>query len=67
MPNWLGASASRFASERTPMPTTPDNTATSWRDIADQLTPKQIAGLERSKRDLTAWVTKWRIFTVGGC
>jgi len=49
------------------MPTTPDNTATSWRDIADQLTPKQIAGLERSKRDLTAWVTKWRIFTVGGC
>jgi hypothetical protein len=30
--------------------TTPDNTATSWRDIADQLTPKQIAELERSEQ-----------------
>jgi hypothetical protein len=33
---------------------TPENAAT-WRDIADQLTPEQIAGLERSERDLTPW------------
>lgn len=28
-------------------PTTPDNTAQSWRDLADQLTPEQIARFER--------------------
>ena len=35
---------------------TPENAAT-WRDIADQLTPEQIAGLERSERDLTPWTS----------
>lgn len=28
------------------MTTTPDNTATTWRDLADQLTPEQIAYIE---------------------
>jgi hypothetical protein len=28
------------------MPTTPDNTSTTWRDLADKLTPWQIAALE---------------------
>ena len=31
--------------------TTPDNTATSWRDLADQLTPEQIAELEYCERE----------------
>jgi hypothetical protein len=30
---------------------TPENQAQTWRDLADQLTPEQIAGLEESERD----------------
>lgn len=33
------------------MSTTPDNTATTWRDLADQLTPEQIAWAEKLERD----------------
>jgi hypothetical protein len=36
------------------MPTTPDNTATTWRDLADQLTPEQIARFEHFERLLGA-------------
>lgn len=32
------------------MQTTPDDNATTWRDLADQLTPKQIAELEYCER-----------------
>jgi hypothetical protein len=31
--------------------TTPDDTAQTWRDLADQLTPAQIAQLERLEHD----------------
>lgn len=31
------------------MTTTPDNAATTWRDLADQLTPEQVAYLELSE------------------
>lgn len=34
------------------MTTTPDNTATTWRDLADQLTPEQVASYERLERRL---------------
>lgn len=30
-----------------------DNTALTWRDLADQLTPEQIAGLERFEAELS--------------
>jgi hypothetical protein len=33
------------------MPTTHDDNATTWRDLTDQLTPKQQATLERYERD----------------
>lgn len=33
------------------MPTTHDDNATTWRDLADQLTPKQIADLEYWDRE----------------
>jgi len=33
------------------MTTTPDNTATTWRDLADQLTPEQISELEYCERE----------------
>src|ERR1700738_2678126 len=36
------------------MTTTPDNTATTWRDLADQLTPEQVARYERFERELKA-------------
>ena len=32
------------------MTTTRDNNATTWRDLADQLTPEQISGLEGCER-----------------
>ena len=32
------------------MTTTHDDNATTWRDLADQLTPEQIAGLEGCER-----------------
>ncbi len=32
------------------MTTTHDDNATTWRDLADQLTPEQIAKLEESER-----------------
>jgi hypothetical protein len=35
----------------TTMTITPDNAATSWRDLADQLTPEQIAELESMDRE----------------
>ncbi len=34
------------------MPTTPDGPARTWRDLADQLTPEQIAELEAQEHDL---------------
>jgi hypothetical protein len=39
--DWLAPSQSEVAM------TTPDYTATTWRDLADQLTPEQIARFER--------------------
>ncbi|MCQ4360631.1 hypothetical protein KQR54_05650 [Mycobacterium gordonae] len=32
------------------MTTTPDNTATTWRDLADQLTPEQVASYEQTEQ-----------------
>lgn len=32
------------------MTTTPDDTATTWRDLADQLTPEQVASYERTEQ-----------------
>lgn len=32
------------------MTTTPDNTATTWRDLADQLTPEQVERYERTEQ-----------------
>jgi len=32
------------------MTTTPNNTATTWRDLADQLTPEQIESYERTEQ-----------------
>ena len=29
----------------------PDNTATTWRDLADQLTPEQVASMEQAEID----------------
>jgi hypothetical protein len=42
------------------MNTTPDDNATTWRDLSDQLTPEQIAELEYCERGAasdhaTAW------------
>lgn len=37
------------------MTTTPDNTATTWRDLADQLTPEQIAQVEDFERAASHW------------
>lgn len=33
------------------MNTTPNNNATTWRDLADQLTPEQIAEIEYCERE----------------
>ena len=32
------------------MPTTHDDNVTTWRDLADELTPKQVDGFERMER-----------------
>lgn len=37
------------------MTTTPDNTATTWRDLADQLTPEQVAQVEDFERAASYW------------
>ena len=40
-------------------PPTPDDTARTWRDLADQLTPEQIAILEDHERHRRDYGTPW--------
>jgi hypothetical protein len=40
-------------------PPTPDDTARTWRDLADQLTPEQIAILEDPERHRRDYGTPW--------